>query len=435
MQREISGLSPIKIPRRNQAPRVRSRAMAARARAAPPTEDDAAADDLSKQEAQRQAAGARIASVAPLFADLATAGADLDSISVHRLEPIEEGFLGKVELNANEETIKGRWGGGKFRLQLKTTKGLIKGSKNMEISGEPVLQSDGARAKYRRLNGLPLEDPVAAPVVVAPAPAAPALGTSDLLTLFTTFQSMQAEADRRRSEDQQRREDQRRKDEEAREDRLRKEAAEQRLRDQEHQTQMLLMIKEFARPAAAAAAEPQANLLEAFTNGMKTAQTLALQAAPAARDDDDEGDGGRGAGGGSDAASMVQAAVRGIVDAAAARFGPGSQATAPVGAAATTEAGDGGVNVSGPLADQMRGFVIDAQAKGQDPNRLLTRAVAVLRHNLQGAPPPAAPAQPVAPVTPVAPPVPEVPTGSLIAQAAAEVARQRRSSNGVSPAA
>jgi hypothetical protein len=258
----------------------------------------------------------------------------------------------------------------------------------------------------------------------------------ELLTLFTTFQQMQARADAQRAEEQARRDDARRKDEEARDERRRRDEEESRRRDREHQTQMLQLITEVvARPAAAAA--PESNLLEAFTSGMKTA--LSMQPAPPAREPDDEDEdgegGGRGRGRGATpddpVASAIQGAVRGLVD----RFGPG--AAAPAQAALPPMPDDGSVKVIGPLAEQMTDFVNIARGAGQDPNAILSKAVSFLKTDLQSkiaarAAAPAA-AGSAGPAEPPAPP-PLAPANA-IAAAAAQMQRRNRNGASTTPAA
>ncbi len=383
---------------------------------------------------EREAEALHRAAEAPLFADAGSG--DYDSIDIHRLEPSEEmGWLGKLTPGATEEDIRKRFGGGQYKLQLKNSKKEIKGTKTLQLVGDTVFVSSGAEALYRRRVGLP---PLEAKLAAA-APAQPSFGPEMFMTLLSSMQRMQAEADERRqreadkradqeAKDRDRREDQRRRDDEAREARLRTEQAEQRERDRAHQTQTMQF---FQAMLAAKQGPPPAGdgttILEAFTNGMKT--MLQLQPKPAEPNDDegdDEGDGAQ-----DPMAAAISMGVKTLVDKIA---GGNATAAAPTGPA-PTEAGNGDVTVTGPMADELRGLVIAAQAAGVDPNAILMRGIKSSRASLQKKLAPAPPAAAAAPADPVAAAVPlpaPAPAGNPIAEAAARVAAQKR--NGTSSA-
>lgn len=384
---------------------------------------------VDAEDRKEAVTNARVAAKAPLFADLA--GGDYETIHVYRLEPEEEGHVGKIDVAANEEALRAKFGGGKFRLQLKDSRGSIKSTKTLVVGGEPVFQSLGAKARYHRTLGLP-EDPA---IVVAPvAAAAGGAGMGELLTLFTTFQQMQASADSKRAEMQARMDADRRRDDEARDERRRKEEEESRRRDREHQTQILQLITQVMAPSRAAAAEPQANLLEAFTSGMKTALSLQPPAPAAAAAGDEDDDENRGRSRSDDPiAAMVRGMVAGIADKVTGGGVPAQAALPPV------PEDPNEVKVRGTLGAQMQQFVEVAKKHGKDPTVLISRAMATLQHNIvtgaAAAAPPAGPAaqQAGAPAdpTPAAPPMVGADT---IAAAAARLQREHR--NGVtSPAA
>jgi hypothetical protein len=71
------------------------------------------------------------------------------SVSIYRLEPIEEGNLGILGPDADEETIRRRWGGGVYRATAKLGNGEYAGNATINIGGDPRFESLDARKRYK----------------------------------------------------------------------------------------------------------------------------------------------------------------------------------------------------------------------------------------------------------------------------------------------
>lgn len=94
------------------------------------------------------------------FASLFDDGeADMETpvrVRVTRKEP-DEGMLGYIDdMDATEQAILDRWGGGSvFRLDGLNTKGKVCRSKTVRLAGEPIFMSDIAEITWRKSKGLP----------------------------------------------------------------------------------------------------------------------------------------------------------------------------------------------------------------------------------------------------------------------------------------
>jgi len=182
--------------------------------------------------------------VVPLFAN----GGDADHISiihVHRIEPIDEGKVGELPPECDEETIRRKWGGGSYRIFAKSSDGVFRGQRTITLSGDPKFESADARRKYRTKMGLD-DDPQ--PSKHAPAPAVGSgFGLAEVVAIITQTHSnqiemmrLQAAAREREADDRDRRA---RLEADERERRSKQEAEDARARDREHQALMLQLMK------------------------------------------------------------------------------------------------------------------------------------------------------------------------------------------------
>ena len=319
-------------------------------------------------------------SSASLFAEVAGAKG-WDHLLLYRIDPAEEeGFLVQLPISATEHDIRGRFGGGRFRVQARDAAKKIKATREITIAGDPVFLSKAATNKWRRAQGLPLLEEVAA--------AQPAgIGITDIMGLLQTMQAastaqmqqfaqMQA-AEQARRENERRADDERRREEDRRrEDQMRREAEESRAREREYFSTMINVIATAKAPAAAPASPPIEVVMGAFTQGLDLAQKL-RPPAPAPDDDEEEGEEQPPATSGDPVAQMVQGSVRGIIDALVSRA-TGTPAPAPAPAALPPVPDDGNaVTLTGELASKVRAMVAAAQASGRDPNAVLDKAVTV----------------------------------------------------------
>lgn len=89
----------------------------------------------------------------PLFADAVFDEDRPDTIVITRTGPVFEGSLPKLPAHSTLEDIRSAYGGGEFRIEVRTTRGLsVKGGmRTINIAGEPIWQSDAKRAEYQRL--------------------------------------------------------------------------------------------------------------------------------------------------------------------------------------------------------------------------------------------------------------------------------------------
>lgn len=77
----------------------------------------------------------------------------ISKIAVLRTDP-HEGYLGALDPDASESTIKARWGGGTFRLEAKNDAGRVCKVKSITIAGDPVFESELAERRWKRLQGV-----------------------------------------------------------------------------------------------------------------------------------------------------------------------------------------------------------------------------------------------------------------------------------------
>lgn len=91
-------------------------------------------------------------------------------IEVYRQEPIEEGTIGTLPPDADESTIRRRWGGGVYLVKARGTNGRFeRRQRTVTIGGDPKFESEDATRRYRiKIGKLP--DDNAKPA--APAAAA-----------------------------------------------------------------------------------------------------------------------------------------------------------------------------------------------------------------------------------------------------------------------
>lgn len=305
------------------------------------------------------------AAAAPMFAD---AEGNFTEVRVWREQPVEEkGFLGNLPASTTEEELGNEFGGGTYRMQL-VAGHKIAATRTISIAGDPRFQSAVARAKWQRRNDVSDPQPVVA-AAAAPPPDTTGPMLSMMVTMFAQLQKMQADADERRARMQIEAEERRRREDLEREERRKRDEAEQRERDRQHQQENLKIMQTLIQAQQGPpAAEPGGNAVELLLKGVELARSLAPAAGGGGGGEGDDDDGG-----GEDViASGVKSAVRGIIDAIGSRGQSGPPAPAPPSA---REAGNGSLQIDGILADHIRGFVVQAQAQGMDPEAALTVAV------------------------------------------------------------
>lgn len=326
---------------------------------------------------------------APLFADVAEHGDEVDHIVVERVGPVREGMLGKFEPDATEEDLFNRYGGGKYRLSGRSSRGqTVKGMfKSLEIAGEPIFLSDAARRTYTRMSGKP-----------ETAESSSAIGVEQLFAMLSKqnesqdlastrreaeretqhrrdLERIKAEAEavaaarladdeRRRKEDRDRDADRRREADE-RDERRRRDDEAARQRDQQFQTTML----QIANSKNTHAPDPTGLLLA----GVELATKLR---------------GGEGGGGGeSDPVADLVKNLPGIIDKIAATVkGSGG------GAAAAADKPDSLI-LDGELGKKGQAVVKHLQAQGIDPSQAIAQTFdAILK--MTASSPPTAPGGP-----------------------------------------
>ena len=212
-------------------------------------------------------------SESPLFDD----DKRIDHIAVERLDP-PEGFLGTIDPSSTEEDIRGKYGGGKFRLRARDVgshyvKGVPVG--NATIGGEPIFQSISFERQWKRRQGIVDDKPPAAGGALSEKP----LSFGELMLLMdkqaerarqaaqegADLRAREAEASHARQlelvrEDTKRRErelEQERQrmhiDAKERAERLDREVTAERERQREHTATMLQLVKEQKGPDGTAA--------------------------------------------------------------------------------------------------------------------------------------------------------------------------------------
>lgn len=216
----------------------------------------------------------------------------VDHIAIERIEP-PEGFLGTIDPSATEEDIRGKYGGGKFRLRARDASSrFVKGIPVVThtIGGDPVFISAAFEKQWRRRQGLD-SGPSNSNGVISEKP----LGFGELMLLMDKqaersramfleqsqireresaaaherqLEAIKAEAKRREGELAFERE--RLKSEATeRENRLAREMAAERERQREHNAAMLQLISKKGEQAAEGGAGVQTLIA-----GMKLAQEL-----------------------------------------------------------------------------------------------------------------------------------------------------------------
>jgi hypothetical protein len=312
---------------------------------------------------------------APLFP---RASSDWVAVQVERVDPVEEeGFLGRLQITATEQEIRGRWGGGRYVVRALNGANQFKTQRTISIAGDPLFVSEVNEQRWRR--GLGHRGPSSA--VAAPAPA---FGMAEIIGLFQGMTQMQAaqqqawmqaqaeqrrqEADDRRAAEQQRRDDDRRRDDERRaeenrrEERRAKEEETARERDREFMRTML----ELGRPAGG-----DEGKIQAFMTGMTTALKLRPPGGDGGgRDDDDDDE--------DPIQETIKGAVHGLVDSIRGRAAAASSAAAPPAAPPGPEP----VTVTGQLGEELKTFVHKAAGAGADPNKLLAEAISTLSRQI-----------------------------------------------------
>jgi hypothetical protein len=154
-----------------------------------------------------------------------------DRTNCYRIEPINEGLLDAIAVDATEEDIRNRWGGGKFKLIAVDADGTIMKNRTIKIAGDPVFDNDIAQQQYTRL--------LRQKFGISPAGNAPSgAAASDAVEAATeerhrrTLERIAAEAEakakieeqRRRSEREEREAEERRRSDERKAERERDEA-------------------------------------------------------------------------------------------------------------------------------------------------------------------------------------------------------------------
>ncbi len=308
------------------------------------------------------------------------------TISVYRLEPIEEGTVGNVQPDADEDTLRRRWGGGVFRLFAKGTDGKHKGSKTVTIGGDPKFEGKDAIRRYKIKTGEIVEDPPK-PAAAAPAPPPPGLGLPELLALITQGHAQQMEmmrlqteatkheaaereAKARREADE--RETRARREAEEREARLRREAEEMRERDRAFQATMLQMVKSDAK-----ASDPTA-MLGVLLKGLELGRDM----------------GGGGGDGPADPVTALFSNLPALRDmfATAAQQGAAGQVAAPTPAKLPPGPPGKRIVLAGAVAEKLEAAVGALRARGYDPEKALEMAFDQIRAEAAPTAPPEPPA-------------------------------------------
>jgi hypothetical protein len=194
------------------------------------------------------------------------ASSDIEEHSIVRLrvwrKDPDEGMLGYLEdVNASEEEIMQRWGGGQFRVDGLNQSGAIKAAKTFRLAGAPMFIDPAARVEYERRKGIPSS--------TAGAAQPGAMSMQDVLTMTRQMDDdrrkaederraresaerrdheermrrLEVEADDRRRKDERERDEKRRADDLEREDRRRRDAAEAETRSRQHLDATIAMMR------------------------------------------------------------------------------------------------------------------------------------------------------------------------------------------------
>lgn len=277
---------------------------------------------------------------------------DIVAIGVYRLEPIDEGNLGSLPPESDEETIRRRWGGGIYRVSAKGTDGKFARTRTVTIAGDPKFESADARKRYRnKMLGLVDDD--------KPPAVPPGGGASEVLTIMSQAHAQQLQMLRLQM-------DAARQDSLDREARARRESEEARARDREFNATMLAIMKKDDKHAAAASVSPT-DLVAMLMQGLKLGQKLTA---------------GAGENAPTDPVTAFLNSLPTVLEHGRSLFagggaaGAGQPPAAPAGAA--TE--PGGFAVTGALAVKLRSHVRTLMGKGYSQEQALQIAEAALEH-------------------------------------------------------
>lgn len=324
----------------------------------------------------------------PLFADQ---DGDITGITIWRLEPVNEGHLGQLPPDADEEAIRRQWGGGVFKVSAKGADGRFRHTRTVTVSGDPKLESADARRRYRnKMRGLDeIDDPK--PEV----PPAPSSGAAETLTIMTQAHNQQLQLLRMQMEAA-------RQDARDREDRQRREWEEARSRERESMAMILSIVKK-DNAAAGAASSPTA-MVDVLLQGLKMGRAFA----------------GSGEQGPSDPLTAFINALPTVLEQGKALLAPGA-GPQPAAAPGAPPA----ITLSGAIAERLRNHVRTLQGKGYSPKQALDlaeQAIALGVDQLASVPnaPPVAAAPPAA-----APPAEPPPATAEPAHATPEVIAPR----------
>jgi hypothetical protein len=302
-------------------------------------------------------------------------------IAVYRMEPIEEGTVGVVPPDSDEETIRRRWGGGVYRISAKGSDGKIKGTRTITVGGDPKFESKDASRRYRIKMG-ELED--VPPTPAAPAPQLPPqMGITEILALVTQSHAQQMDMMRLQMQaakvEADEREMRARREADEREARARREAEESRERDRTFNSTMLQMVKGDAKAAASTPLE----MVTVLMQGLKLGRQLGAGAEETEKDP---------------VALLIQN-LPGIIEHGKGLVQASNQA------AAVQQNPQGGARLTGPVAGKLSAAVQGLIGRGYSQDQALAMAEQALSlgvdalaqvPNAQPAPPPPPPPRPAA---------------------------------------
>lgn len=272
-------------------------------------------------------------------------------IEVYRLEPIEEGTIGTLAADADEATIRRRWGGGVYKVTAKGTNGqFTRRQRTVTIGGDPRFESKDAIRRYRIKNGEIQEEGKSA---AAPAAAAPSgFGMSEILALLQTSHTQQLAFMQAQVNASSLAADQRAQA-------AAKMAEDARARDQQFLASMLALRSSEAK-AAPPAADPMAMM------------TVLLKGLELGRD--------MGGGGEADPVTAFISALPQILPQAQALLNAGKEGAAAAPAAVAAPANQQQpagprLLLTGPIAERFQRTVAALQAKGYDAEKALAVAL------------------------------------------------------------
>jgi hypothetical protein len=316
-------------------------------------------------------------------------------IAVYRMEPVEEGTIGTLPPDADEEMIRRRWGGGIYKISAKGVDGKYKGGRTITIGGDPKFESRDARRRYQ-LKMAGLDDIDEAPPLPAAAPAAQGMGVAEVLALLTQGHAQQLQMMRLQVEAQKRDADEReakaRREADEREARTRREGEESRERDRQFNATMLSLVKSDAKAAGSSGID----MVTALMQGLKLGRQLGAGA--------EENP--------TDPVSLLIANLPGIIEhgkglvQAGMGHAPQPNPAAPQGPRLT---------LSGPIATKMQARIQELMGKGYSREDALAIAEAAINGTVDAlaqvpnAPTTPSPSTEAAASSPEAPPAPSSP--------------------------